>query len=134
PQPKPPERGPAPKPPDRPTGKTDFARRGGDTRGGRGPGQPQSFQQRPSGPTKSVEPARPAAPKVVLPADARVITIKPPIVVRELAEQLKQKPFKIIADLMEANVFANVNQAIDEKIAEQICVKYGVRFEVEKRA
>ena len=46
-----------------------------------------------------------------------VITIKPPIVVRDLAEQLKQKPFKIIADLMELGVFATVNQAIDEKIA-----------------
>ena len=52
--------------------------------------------------------------------------------VRELAEALKQKPFKIIADLMEAGVFANVNQAIDEKFAVQICAKYGVKFEVEK--
>ena len=69
----------------------------------------------------------------MLPADAQVITIKPPIVVRELAEQLKQKPFKIIADLMELGVFANVNQAIDEKVAQRICAKYGFRFEVEKR-
>jgi translation initiation factor IF-2 len=68
-----------------------------------------------------------------LPADAKVISIKPPIVVRELAEQLKQKPFKIIADLMEVGVFANVNQAIDEGIAQKICAKYGFKFEVEKR-
>ena len=68
-----------------------------------------------------------------MPADAQVITIKPPIVVRDLAEQLKQKPFKIIADLMEAGVFASVNQAIDEKVAQRICAKYGFRFEVEKR-
>jgi translation initiation factor IF-2 len=54
-------------------------------------------------------------------------------VVRELAEQLKQKPFKIIADLMEAGVFANVNQAIDDSVAQKICAKYGFRFEVEKR-
>jgi translation initiation factor IF-2 len=74
-----------------------------------------------------------ATPKVALPADAQVITIKPPIVVRDLAEQLKQKPFKIIADLMEAGVFASVNQAIDEKVAQRICAKYGFRFEVEKR-
>ncbi len=64
---------------------------------------------------------------------AEVIIIKPPIVVRELAEQLKQKPFKIIADLMKLGVFATVNQAIDEKIAQQLCAKYGFRFEVEKR-
>jgi translation initiation factor IF-2 len=74
-----------------------------------------------------------AQPKFVAPATGEVIVIKPPIVVRELAAQLKQKPFKIIADLMELGVFANVNQAIDEKIAQQLCAKYGFRFEVEKR-
>jgi len=70
------------------------------------------------------EPAKPAAapqPKFVAPTTGEVIIIKPPIVVRELALQLKQKPFKIIADLMELGVFANVNQAIDEKIAQQLC-------------
>jgi translation initiation factor IF-2 len=78
-------------------------------------------------------PAPVLLPKFVAPASAEVIVIKPPIVVRELATQLKQKPFKIIADLMELGVFANVNQAIDEKIAQQLCAKYGFRFEVEKR-
>jgi translation initiation factor IF-2 len=73
------------------------------------------------------------APKFVAPETGEVIIIKPPIVVRELAVQLKQKPFKIIADLMELGVFATVNQAIDEKIAQQLCAKYGFRFEVEKR-
>ena len=75
----------------------------------------------------------PQAPKFVAPTTGEVIVIKPPIVVRELAAQLKQKPFKIIADLMGLNVFATVNQAIDEKIAQQLCAKYGFRFEVEKR-
>ena len=82
------------------------------------------------------EPAKPAVapqPKFVAPATGEIIVIKPPIVVRELATQLKQKPFKIIADLMELGVFANVNQAIDEIIAQQLCAKYGFRFEVEKR-
>ncbi len=80
-------------------------------------------------------PQKPAAapPKILLPADAQVITIKPPIVVRQLAEQLKQKPFKIIADLMELGHFASVNQAIDEPVAQKVCAKYGYRFEVEKR-
>jgi len=53
--------------------------------------------------------------------------------VRELAEQLKQKPFKIIADLMQLGVFATVNQAIDEAVAQKVCATYGFRFEVEKR-
>ena len=80
------------------------------------------------------KPAAPAQPKFVAPTTGEVIIIKPPIVVRELATQLKQKPFKIIADLMGLGVFATVNQAIDEKIAQQLCAKYGFRFEMEKRA
>ncbi|MEI9961529.1 MAG: translation initiation factor IF-2 N-terminal domain-containing protein [Limisphaerales bacterium] len=110
----------------------------GDSRDSRhgGNGQRSQFGGRQSTPQQQREPAKPAAPqapKIALPSDAQVIVIKPPIVVRELAAQLKQKPFKIIADLMGLNVFATVNQAIDEKIAQQLCAKYGFRFEVEKR-
>jgi len=139
PQPRPPERGAA-KPPPRPGdgGRTDFMRRG-DIRQVRGgttpPGQTEQFRRGPGqGGGRPAEPAKPAGPKFALPADAQIITIKPPIVVRELAEQLKQKPFKIIADLMGLGVFATVNQAVDEKIAQQLCAKYGFKFEVEKRA
>ncbi|MGA3285706.1 MAG: translation initiation factor IF-2, partial [Verrucomicrobiota bacterium] len=95
-------------------------------RGGKPAAPPPQKEDR-----KAPAPAPP--PKFVAPTSAEVIVIKPPIVVRELAAQLKQKPFKIIADLMELGVFANVNQAIDEKIAQQLCAKYGFRFEVEKR-
>ena len=106
----------------------------GDFRGGQGQ-RPQfgnrQFGQQQREPAKPVTPAQ---PKFVAPTGGEVITIKPPIVVRELATQLKQKPFKIIADLMGLGVFATVNQAIDEKIAQQLCAKYGFRFEMEKRA
>ncbi len=113
----------------------DFQRRGGDIRnvrpGGGAPGGPsfpgQKFGQ------KSAEPAKPAQPKIVLPESAEVIIIKPPIIVRDLADKLKIKPFKLIADLMEAGVFANVNQSIDEVVAQKVCAKYGKKFEVEKR-
>jgi translation initiation factor IF-2 len=137
---------PAPRPPaEKPAargfggGKTDFTRRG-DIRGVRGgatapaaqplPGQRlgQRSAQRP--------PAAPAAPKpekFVPPASGEIITLKPPIIVRDLAEQLKRKPFQIIADLMEVGVFANVNQSIEEDVAQKICAKYNFRFEVEKR-
>ena len=112
----------------------DFAKRG-DIRSVRGPGAPggPSLPGAKFGGPKGAAKAAEAPAKIVLPADAQVITIKPPIVVRELADQLKQKPFKIIADLMEVGVFANVNQAIDEAIAQRVCAKYGFRFEVEKR-
>jgi translation initiation factor IF-2 len=140
PGPKTPDKSGAPKLPPRPTdtGRTEFSRRG-DIRSVRAL-QPPGRATGPGGraavpPAARGEPAKPspAAPKFVAPATGEVITIKPPIVVRDLADQLKQKPFKVIADLMELGVFANVNQAIDEKIAQQVCAKYGFRFEVEKR-
>ena len=116
--------GPGKMPPHRPgapPARREERDRGGAQRDGRPP-----FRE-------AAKPAAPAAPKFVAPETGEIITIKPPIVVRDLANALKQKPFIIIGDLMKLGVFATVNQAIDEKIARQICAKYGFRFEVEKR-
>lgn len=115
--------------------KPEFPRRGaaGDNRSFRGPGAPSGPSFGGRAPAQQQKPPARVEAKPLLPSDAKVISLKPPIVVRDLAEQLKQKPFKIIADLMEAGVFANVNQAIDETVAQKVCAKYGVRFEVEKR-
>lgn len=113
----------------------DFGRGRQDGRGMRpgfqgAPQRPGGFQQRPPPPAP---PKAPAKPQFVAPEGAPVIIIKPPIVVRDLAEQMKLKPFKIIADLMEIGVFANVNQAIDETTAQKVAAKNGFKFEVEKR-
>ncbi|HZO83914.1 MAG TPA: translation initiation factor IF-2 [Verrucomicrobiae bacterium] len=94
---------------------------------GRGPA---AQQQRPGQPPT---PSKPEEPKIVLPTDAPVISIKPPIIVRELAEKLNRRPYQLIADLIELKVLANVNQAIDEAVAQRLCAKYGFKFEVEKR-
>jgi translation initiation factor IF-2 len=122
------------------------AERPGDQRGGRPGGPPQRggdqrggnpFQRGRDGRPQGGAPQRPAAPaqpKISLPSDAQIITIKPPIIVRALADALKQKPFSIIAELMKLKVMATVNQSIDEKIAAQVCAHYGFKFEAEKRA
>ena len=132
-----PEKTVAPKPAAKPVEhrRGEIPRRGEirSFRGANAPGGPSFSGGRvPTGPKPATRP-EPAAPKISLAADAPVITIKPPIVVRELAEHLKQKPFKIIADLMQLGVFATVNQAIDETVAQRVCATYGFRFEVEKR-
>jgi translation initiation factor IF-2 len=115
--------------------KTDLGRRGD---GRRAAGTPPSPGQRPAPKPAPKSPATAttagkAAEKVLPPATGQLITLKPPIIVRDLAEHLKQKPYRIIADLMEVGVFANVNQSIDEEVAQRICAKYNFRFEVEKR-
>jgi translation initiation factor IF-2 len=132
---KPPARGAQP-------ARTDFRGRG-DIRGARGgalaPGPPALAGQRLPGQRLAAKPAAPAvagakaAEKIVAPATGELITLKPPIIVRDLAEHLKRKPFQIIEKMMELGVFANVNQSVEEEIARQVCAKFGYRFEVEKR-
>lgn len=66
-------------------------------------------------------------------SDEKVIHIKPPIVVRELAQQMGLKPFQVIHDLMEMNIFASINQMIEVDIATAICKKHGFVFEKDRR-
>lgn len=93
-----------------------------------GRGQQQGNFRPPAGPA-----ARPSVPRAQAPLDGPVITMKPPIAIRELAEKMGKKPFQLIADLMGMGVFVTVNQTIDGDIAQRVCAKSGFRFESEKR-
>jgi translation initiation factor IF-2 len=118
---------------DRAADRPDVSRERHDTRGGRGgfaAGRRGVGHGRPDDARK---PAAPSRDTFTPPDTDQIITLKSPIVVRELAEKLNRKPFQVIADLMEMNVFATVNQAIDELTAKKVCGKYGFRFELEKR-
>jgi translation initiation factor IF-2 len=63
----------------------------------------------------------------------KIIQLKPPIIVKDLAEKMGLKPFKIISDLIAFKVFASADKAIDLEIAEKICEKHGFKLEREKR-
>ena len=113
-------------------------------RPGQGQGQGQGWGQRPGfnrpgqGPGPGAggpkPPARPAAPaRPALAADAPSIIMKPPIIVRELAEKMGKKPFQVIADLMAMGAFVTVNQTIDPELAQKVCAKNNIRFDTEKR-
>src|SRR4030095_9838352 len=66
--------------------------------------------------------------------DARkIIHIKPPIIVKELAAQLRLKPHQLIAELMGFNIFANINQTIEPDIASKIAENHGFVLEKERR-
>ena len=92
------------------------------------PGSPGGAQP-PAGAAKG----SPPLPDFAAPADGQIISIKPPIIVRDLAERMGVKAYRILHDLMELGVFANLNQAIDEKVAQFIAARHGFRFEVERR-
>jgi translation initiation factor IF-2 len=88
---------------------------------------PQAIEA-PAEPAPSVESEK--APTV---SDDKTVHIKPPIIVRELAQRIGIKPFQLISDLMEMNIFAAINHAIEQDVAAAICKKHGFIFEVEKR-
>ncbi|PYK71686.1 MAG: translation initiation factor IF-2, partial [Verrucomicrobia bacterium] len=63
-----------------------------------------------------------------------VITIKPPIIVKELATQLGMKNFQLIKELMaDFNIFVNPNQTVEPDIATKIAEKHGFVLEKERR-
>lgn len=66
-------------------------------------------------------------------SDEKIIHIKPPIIVKELAVQLGLKPFQLISELMEMNIFAAINHILDPEIATNLCKKHGFVFEKDKR-
>jgi translation initiation factor IF-2 len=97
---------------------------------------------------KTVPPPAPPAPPVKTPPpglveeagspggepeDDKVIVMKPPIVVKDLAVRMGLKPFQLVHQLMEMNVFATLTQAIEEDIARKLAINNGFTFGVEKR-
>jgi len=90
-------------------------------------------------------PATPAAPEAVpapaaetTSADAaavsnKVITLKGPIVVRDLAGFLGVRPNQLIAELMRLNILASINEQIEIKDAARVAEKHGFAVEREKK-
>ena len=86
------------------------------------------------------EPAEQASPEVSLtPSDVeagpqqKVLLIKPPIVVKQFANELGLKPHQLIAELMTHNIFANLNQTVEPDIAAKIAESHGFLLEKERR-
>jgi len=63
----------------------------------------------------------------------KIVVIKPPIIVKDMAAKLGLKPYQIIHHLMEMNIFTSANQALEEEIARKLSAKLGFTFEIEKR-
>lgn len=89
---------------------------------------------------KGTDIARVAAPAPELHAeeqnesdDPKLIVIKPPILVPDLAARLGLKPFNVMADLIKLGVFPAPNQPLEPDIAAKVCEIHGFIFEREKR-
>jgi len=81
---------------------------------------------------KAPPPAAPAAPANE-PVKSNLLIVKPPMIVRELAEMMGIKPNMLIAELMGMNIFASINQKIELKIIQALAERHGFRVELEKK-
>ena len=79
-------------------------------------------------------PAGPAQPAFIVDDKGnRIIQMKPPVVVRDLAQRIGVKSHVLLSEMMEMNVFANLTETVGEDIARKICERHGFLFELEKR-
>jgi len=84
--------------------------------------------------TEALPPDAASAPAESEGEQQKIIHIKPPIIVKDLALQLGLKNFQLIKELMDDyNIFANPNLTVEPDIATQICAKHGFVFEMERR-
>jgi len=66
--------------------------------------------------------------------EQKVLHIKPPIIVKDFAAQLRLKNFQLIKELMDGfNIFANQNQTIEPDVAAKIAENHGFILEKERR-
>ncbi len=64
---------------------------------------------------------------------SKEIHLKPPVILRDLAEALGCKPNLLIGELMTMNVFATINQVLEPETAAKLCQRHGFNFVPEKR-
>jgi len=95
------------------------------------PPEPPKVEPAPAQPAGAAE--APDAAAAETEDDRKIIHIKPPIIVKDLAAQLGVKNHVLIRELMELQVFANQNQTIEPDVATKIAEKHGFVLEKERR-
>jgi translation initiation factor IF-2 len=65
--------------------------------------------------------------------DDRILHLKPPIIVKDLAARMSVKPFQLISDLMQLKILVSVNQPVEPDVARKLCEKHGYKLELERR-
>jgi len=91
--------------------------------------------QSPHAPRAGLPPQRPGVrlpPQESSIAPDRVIPLRGAVVVKDLAEKLGLRPNRLIADLMQLNILASINQRVELDVAQKIADKYGFKIEVER--
>jgi len=82
---------------------------------------------------KAITPALAAEIAKPKPPDDRIVHLKPPIIVKDLAAKMAVKPFQLISDLMQMKILVSINQPVEAEVARKLCEKHGFKLELERR-
>jgi len=94
-------------------------------------GPRNGFQRPPAGGPPPQAPTQPP-PDTSVPPD-RLILLRGAVLVKDLADQLGLRPNRLIADLMQLNILASINQRVEVDVAQKIAEKYGYKIEIERQ-
>lgn len=116
---------PKPKPP-KPV-QQDFDDEGGK-KGKKGREGLKSFEKK----IARVAPSVPAlGSRISVNEDAKEISIRGAVIVKDLAAKLNIKPNRLIADLMGLKILASINQRVEPDVATKVAEKYGFKVTIE---
>lgn len=96
-------------------------------------GRPVAAPVPPMPPTVSVPPVAGSEQSPVKKEELKKVTMRAPVVVRDLATALDIRPFRLISELMSMGVFASLNQDLGDEIAVKVAEKYGVELDIHRR-
>ena len=98
------------------------------------PAQAPAPAPAPAAAVRAAAPAKPRFAPVVASATAgdKVLQLRGPTLLKDLAEMMGIRPNRLIADLMQLNVLVSINQRVDIEKAGKIAEKYGYAVEMER--
>ena len=120
---------PKPKPP-KPVKVDDFEDERG-RKGKKGRDAQKAFEKQRGGVPRVAQVVPQQGSRISVNEDAKEISIRGAVVVKDLAAKLNIKPNRLIADLMGLKILASINQRVEPDVATKVAEKYGFKVTIE---
>ena len=119
----------APKPPKPP--KVDDYEDERGRKGKKGRDAQKAFEKQRGGVPRVAQVVPQQGGRISVNEDAKEISIRGAVVVKDLAAKLNIKPNRLIADLMGLKILASINQRVEPDVATKVAEKYGFKVTIE---
>ena len=121
----------APKPKPKPVVKVDDFEDERGRKGKKGRDAQKAFEKQRGSMSRVAQGISPQASRIYVNEDAKEISIRGAVVVKDLAAKLNIKPNRLIADLMGLKILASINQRVEPDVATKVAEKYGFKVTIE---